>query len=82
MALTIKHPTLTQVMISWFMGSSSALGSLLPAQSPLQISLSAPPLLVLSLQNKYINFFKKSSTTHQEVTGDPIHSPAPHRSQE
>ena len=50
-------PTSAQVMISQFVGLSPTLGSLLSAQSPLQIlctPLSAPPLhsIYLSLKNK------------------------------
>ena len=33
MAQSVKHPTSAQVMISWFMGSCPASGSVLPAQS-------------------------------------------------
>ena len=56
-AQLIKHPALAQVMISQFRSSSPASGSVLTAQSlepaldsvfP-SLSLSAPPLLVLSL---------------------------------
>ena len=59
MAQSIKHLTLAQVMISWFMGLSPAAGSALTVQSlelasysvspALSLSLSAPPLLVLTL---------------------------------
>ena len=55
MALSVKRPTLAQVMISRFMGSSPASGSMLTAQSlepasdSVSPSLSAPPLLVLCL---------------------------------
>lgn len=55
MASWVQHPTLAQVMILRFMGSSPTLGSVLIAQS-LELasrcvspSLSAPPLLALSL---------------------------------
>ena len=56
-AQLVKHPTLTQVMILWFMSLSPALGSVLTAQSlePASdsvcpsLSLSAPPLLKLAL---------------------------------
>ena len=61
MAQSVKHPTLAQVMISRFVGSSPASGSVLTAQSPgpasdsASPSLSAPPLLALffSLKNKH-----------------------------
>ena len=55
MAQLVKHPTLTQVMISRFVSSSPASGSVLTAQSlepaldSVSPSLSAPPLLVLCL---------------------------------
>ena len=62
MAQSVKRPTSAQVMISRFVSSSSASGSVLTAQSlePLSDSvsqsLSAPPPLVLrlslSLKNK------------------------------
>ena len=51
----VKHPTLAQAMISRFVSSSPASGSVLTAQSLEPASdfgspsLSAPPLLVLSL---------------------------------
>ena len=54
-AQLVKHLTLAQVMISWFVGSSPALGSVLTAQSlepasnSVSPSLSAPPLLMLCL---------------------------------
>ena len=48
---SVKHLTLAQVMILWFMGSSPASGSVLTAQSlePASDSVSAPPLLTLCL---------------------------------
>ena len=55
MSQSVKHLTLIQVMILWFMSSSPALGSVLTAQSlepasdSMSPSFSAPPLLVLSL---------------------------------
>ena len=55
MAESVKHAISAQNMISQFMSSSPVLGSVLIAQSlePLQIlSLSAPPLLALSLSIK------------------------------
>ena len=54
-ALSVKRPTLAQVMISRFVGSSPASGSVLTAQSlepasdSVSPSLSAPPLLTLCL---------------------------------
>ena len=51
----VKCPTLAQVMISWFMGSSPMLGSVLTAQSlepascSVSPSLSAPSSLMLCL---------------------------------
>ena len=66
MAWSVKRPTSAQVMISLSMSSSPASGSVLTAQSLEPVSdsvtpsLSAPPLLVLSLsQNKTL---KKKST--------------------
>ena len=58
-AQSVEHLTSAQVMISWFVGSSPTLGSVLTAQSPepasdsVSPSLSAlPPLTVcLSLKN-------------------------------
>ena len=50
-AQSVKHPTSAQVMISWFVGSRPASGSVLTAQSlesaldPVSPSLSASPLL-------------------------------------
>ena len=55
MAQSVKHLTSAQVMISQFMGLSSALGSVLTAQSlerasdSVSPSLSAPPPLVRAL---------------------------------
>ena len=54
-AQLVKCPTSAQVMILWFVGSSLASGSVFTAQSlePTSVSvspsLSAPPLLMLSL---------------------------------
>ena len=60
MAQSVKPPTSAQVMISWFVSLSTALGSVLttqslePASDSGSPSLSAPPLLVLSLKiNKH-----------------------------
>ena len=55
MAQSVKRPTSAQVMISQFVGSSLALGSVLTAQSlepasdSVSPSLSVPPLLMLCL---------------------------------
>ena len=55
MARLVKHPTLSQVVISWLVGSNPTSGSVLTAQSlepaldSVSPSLSAPPLLMLSL---------------------------------
>ena len=60
-AQSIERLTSAQVMISQFMGSSPASGSLLtarslePASGSGSPSLSAPPLLALCLSKKYIN---------------------------
>ena len=57
-AQLVKHPTLAQVMISRFVGSSPTPGFVLTAQSlepvsdSVSPSLSAPPLLVLLLSLK------------------------------
>ena len=54
-AQSVKHPTLAQVMISWFVSSSPESGSVLtgqslePASDSVSPSLSAPPLLTLCL---------------------------------
>ena len=54
-AQSVKHPTLAQVMISWSVSSSPALGcvptaqSLEPASDSVSPSLSALPSLMLSL---------------------------------
>ena len=55
MAQSVEHPILAQVMISRFVGSSPVPGSVLtaqglePASDSVSPSLSAPPLLTLSL---------------------------------
>ena len=77
MALSVKHPTLTQVMISGFMGSSTVWGSALTAQSPepasdsVSLSLSAAPPLVLCL-SKMNKCYRNKKTT---PTGEWIHNP-------
>ena len=63
MAQFVEHPTLTQVMISQFVGLSPALGSVLtaqglePAWDSVSSSLTTPPplTLCLSLSLKKIN---------------------------
>ena len=61
---SVKGPTLAQVMISWFVGSSPVSGSVLTAWSPepasdsVSPSLSASPQLVLSLSLKNKHFKK------------------------
>ena len=67
MAQLVRRLTSVQVMISWFVGLSPALGSVLtvqslePASDSVSPSLSAsPPLascLSLSVSQNYINFF-------------------------
>ena len=58
MVQSIKGPTLAQVMISWVLGLSPALGSLLTAQSlelaldSASLSLCPSPACALSLKNK------------------------------
>ena len=65
-AQSVKHPTWDQVMISWIMSLSPASGSVLTAQSlepasdSMSPSLSAPPLLVLSLSLKNKQTFFKN----------------------
>ena len=55
MAQLVGHLTLAQVMISWFVSSSPALGSVLTVESleptldSMSPSLSVPPLLTLCL---------------------------------
>ena len=57
-AQLLKRLTSAQVVISRFMGSSPASGSVLTAQGPLQIfcplSLCPSPTHALSLKNKYL----------------------------
>ena len=54
----LKHPTSAKVMLSQFISSSPTSGSVLtahslePALDSVCLSVSAPPLLVLSLKNK------------------------------
>ena len=57
-AESVKRLTVAQVMISWFVSSSPALGCVLTVRSPepaldsVSLSLSAPPLLSLSLSSQ------------------------------
>ena len=61
MAQLVECLTLAQVMISWFVGSSPASGSVLtarnlePASDSVSPSLSAPPLLTRCLSLSKIN---------------------------
>ena len=60
-AQLVERPTLAQVMISQFVGSSPASGSVLTAQSPdpasdsLSPPLSVPPLLMLCVSLSFNN---------------------------
>ena len=64
MAQLVERPALAQVMISRFVGSSPALGSVLtpqslqPASDSVSPSLSAPASLTLSLSFSKINIKK------------------------
>ena len=49
MAQSVEHPSLAQVMVSWFVGSSPASGSVLTAQSPEPASDPVSPSLSLPL---------------------------------
>ena len=65
MAQWVERPTSAQVMISRFVGSSPACGSVLtarlePALDSVSPSLSAPPLLALSLSLSKINVHSKN----------------------
>ena len=68
-AQSAEPPTSAQVMISRLVSSSPALGSVLmarslePASESVSPSLSAPPLLVLSLKNKKIKNIKNLQGT-------------------
>ena len=66
-AQSVKHQTLAQVMISWFVGSRPILRSVLtaqrlePASDSVSPSLSPPPLFMLCLSKINVkNFFKKN----------------------
>ena len=83
MAQSVKCLTLAQVMVSQFVGSSPASGSVLTAQSlepawdsvspslSLSLSLSAPPQLVLSLLSLSLN----NTSTEEKVGGRGACSP-------
>ena len=66
-AQLVQCLTSAQVMISWFVGSSPASGSVLTAQSLepasdcVSLSLSAPPLLTLCLSFSQKQTFKKKN---------------------
>ena len=76
MAQSVKSRTSAQVMISWFMGLSPVLGSVLAAQSLEPVSNSVFPCpsptctlsLSLSKINKYFKKFKKLSNRSAWVT--------------
>ena len=65
-AQLVKRPTLAPVTISWFVGLSPPLGSVLTAQSlepdldSVSPSFSAPPLFALSLSLKNKQTLKKN----------------------
>ena len=81
MAQLVKHPTSTQVMISWLINSSPALGSVLtaqglePASDSVSPSLSAPPPFTLclsvspslSLKNKHLKKLKKKKRVQLQL---------------
>ena len=79
MAQSVECPTSAQVMISWFMSSSPALGSVLTAQSlepaldSVSPSLAAPPPLTfcfsLSKIKKNIKKIKKQKELGLSVFG-------------
>ena len=62
----VKHPTLAQVMVSWFMGLSPTLGSVLTAQSLQPASDSVSPRLSapLPLDTVYISLKYKLTLTN------------------
>ena len=62
MAQLVKHVTLAQVMISQFVGSSPASGSVLTAQSLELASDSVSPFLSLSLPHSHSVSLSKIST--------------------
>ena len=64
-AQSVEHPTLAQVMISWFVSSGPKMGSVLTAQSlepasdAVSPSLSLPLPRSCSVSQKWINIKKK-----------------------
>ena len=70
MVQSVKRPTLAQVMISWLVGLSPTLGSVLTAQSLeaasdlVSPSPFAPPPLMLSLSLSKINIKKREKKTN------------------
>ena len=69
-AQSVEYLTLAQVMISWFVGLSPTWGSVLTIWSLLRIlplSLSAPPLLTLSLSLSKINKRQKIKKRNQHA---------------
>ena len=80
MAQLPKHPTLAQVMISQFVGSSPVSGSVLiaqslePASDSVSPSLSAPHLLTLSLSLSVskinIKIFLKKKIVHKQTSSE------------
>ena len=80
MAQSVECPTSAQIMISWFVSSSLASGSVLTAQSlesasdSVSPSLSAPPLLMLCLSvskiNKTLKKLKKKIRKERESYQD------------
>ena len=81
MAQLVERPTWAQVMISGFVGSSPTSGSVLTAQSlelaldsVSPLSLSAPPLLTLSLSLSKMNKLKKKSNLFPQC-GAQTHDP-------
>ena len=70
MGQLVKHPTLAQVMTSWFVGSSSTSGSVLTAQrlEPASDSVSpplfAPPLLTFHFSFSHKEILKKIFLTY------------------
>ena len=75
MAQSVEHPTSAQVMISWFVSLGPTSGSVLTAQSlepasdSVSPSLSAPPLLVLSLSFKNEQTLKKIKKISKPCNG-------------
>ena len=78
MAPSVEHPTLAQVMILQFMGSSPASGSvptaqsLEPASASVSLSLCPSPARTLSLSLSKINkTLKKLKKKRQEINWGP-----------